>query len=217
MVFELSKVQTAAVRLAVLAQLRNVDATLAQRVAAGLGVSDLPAPTRAAAAVQDLPLAPELRIIDRMKPTLQGRCVGILVSEGSNAAAVEALRKAAREAGAAVRLVAPKVGVKDSEGKPMEIDGQLAGTPSTVFDAVASVISLEEGKRLSQEAAAVDWFRDAFGHLKAIAACKGTRLVMQAGGISPDAGVVLPEETAAFVKLAATRQWAREPKLRSLA
>jgi catalase len=63
----------------------------------------------------------------------------------------------------------------------------------------------------------VDWFRDAFGHLKAIAACKGTRLVMQAGGIAPDAGVVLPEETAAFVKLAATRQWAREPKVRTLA
>ena len=41
----------------------------------------------------------------------------------------------------------------------------------------------------------MDWFRDAFGHLKAIAACKGTRLILAAGGITPDAGVVKPEET----------------------
>jgi catalase len=217
LVFELSKVETEHVRMAVLAQLRNVDTGLAQRVAAGLGVTELPAPTRPASPVVDLPLAPELRIIDRMKPTLQGRCVGILVSEGSNASAVEALRQAARDAGATVKLVAPKLGTRDSEGKPFEIHGQLAGTPSTLFDAVASVVTLEEGKRLTREAAAVDWFRDAFGHLKAIAACKGTRLIMQAGGVEPDAGVVQPEETAAFVKLAMTRQWAREPKVRTLA
>ncbi len=118
---------------------------------------------------------PALRIIDRMKPTLQGRCIGILVSEGTNMGSVETLRTAAKKAGAKVKLVAPKRVIRDSAGKAVKIDGQLAGTPSTLFDAVASMLSLEEGKRLSKEAAAVDWFRDAFGHLKAIAACKGTR------------------------------------------
>jgi catalase len=63
----------------------------------------------------------------------------------------------------------------------------------------------------------VDWFRDAFGHLKAIAACNGTRLILNSGGIAPDDGVVKPEETVAFLKLAATRQWGREPKVRTLA
>jgi catalase len=217
LVFELSKVQSEPVRLAVLAQLIHVDKSLARRVADGLGVRALPAAPRPAAAVQDLPLSPALRIIDRMKPTLQGRCIGILVSDGSNMKSVAALRKAATEAGATVKLVAPKIGVQDSTGKPIAADGQLAETPSTLFDAVASVIPLAEGERLSREAAAVDWFRDAFGHLKAIAACKGTRLILAAGGIEPDAGVVLPEEIAQFVKLAATRQWEREPKLRTLA
>jgi catalase len=217
LVFELSKVEAEHVRLAVLAQLQNVDASLTRRVATGLGLADLPEPAKPAAPVRNLALSPALRIIDRMKPTLQGRCIGILVSEGSSMEAVDALTAAAKKAGAQVKLVAPKLAIRDAKGKPVKVDKQLAGTPSTVFDAVASVISLEEGKRLAKDAAAVDWFRDAFGHLKAIAACNGTRLILAAGGITPDEGVVKPEETAAFLKLAATRQWAREPQVRGLA
>ena len=47
-------------------------------------------------------------------------------------------------------------------------------------------------------------------------ACKGTRMILAAGGVEPDAGVVYPEEIPAFIALAKTRQWAREPKVRSL-
>ncbi|GKS75357.1 catalase [Acidovorax sp. SUPP950] len=218
LVFELSKVETPAVRTAVVAQLRNVDDSLAGRVADGLGMPELPEPFPAAAAVQDLPLSPALRIIDRMKPTLEGRCVGILVADGSAAAPIAALRKAAEKAGATVKIVAPKVGgAVLADGSRLPADGQLAGTPSTVFDAVASVLSPEAGEQLSREAAAVDWFRDAFGHLKAIAACKGSQPILKAAGIQPDAGVVDPAETAAFIQAASTRQWAREPSVRTLA
>ncbi|MEJ0099014.1 MAG: catalase [Pseudomonadota bacterium] len=217
LVFELSKVQTEHVRLAVLAQLGNVDATLARRVADGLGVGKLPPSPAPAAPVRDLPASPALRIIDRMKPTLQGRSVGILVAEGSNMKPVEALRTALRKAGAAVKLVAPKLSIHDADGKVVNADGQLAGTPSVLFDAVASVISLQEGERLAKDGAAVDWFRDAFAHLKAIAACNGTRTILAAGGVQPDEGVVKPEDVQQFVKLAATRQWSREARVRTLA
>ena len=168
--------------------------------------------------MQDLPLSPALRIIDRMKPTLQGRCVGILVADGSNGTTVANLRKALEKAGATVKIVAPKVGgavLKD--GTLLPADGQLQGTPSVVFDAVASILSPEMGEQLAKEAAAVDWFRDAFGHLKAIAACKGTQAILQAGGIEPDAGVVAPADAEGFIAAAQTRQWAREPKVRTLA
>jgi len=131
---------------------------------------------------------------------------------------VAALRKAAENAGAQVKLVAPKLQVKDASGKTVAVDGQLAGTPSTLFDAVASVLDPEAAQALAKEAAAVDWFRDAFGHLKAIAACGGTRkFLLSAAGITPDAGVVEPKDVAGFIALAKTRQWAREPKLRTLA
>ena len=218
LVFELSKVETPHVREAVVGQLLHVDPELAQRVAAGLGLQALPPAPPAAEPVQDLPLSPALRIIDRMKPTLQGRCIGILVADGSNGTTVANLRKALEKAGATVKIVAPKVGgavLKD--GTLLPADGQLQGTPSVVFDAVASILSPEMGEQLAKEAAAVDWFRDAFGHLKAIAACKGTQAILQAGGIEPDAGVVDPADVQGFIAAAQTRQWDREPQVRTLA
>ena len=216
--FELSKVGTPHVREAVVGHLLHVDADLAQRVADGLGLQTLPPAPATTEPVQDLPLSPALRIIDRMKPTLQGRCIGILVADGSNGTSVANLRKALEKVGATVKIVAPKVGgavLKD--GTLLPADGQLAGTPSAVFDAVASILSPDMGAQLAKEAAAVDWFRDAFGHLKAIAACKGTRAILQAGGIEPDAGVVDPADVQGFIAAAQTRQWDREPQVRTLA
>jgi catalase len=217
LVFELSKVGTPHVRKAIVAHLRNIDESLAQRVADGLGMATMPKAPAPAAPVNDLPLSPALRIIDRMKDTLEGRSVGILIADGSNARMIADLRKRVEKAGATVELVAPKLGVTLSDGSRVDADGQLAGTPSTVFDAVASILDPEVAKELANEAAAVDWFRDAFGHLKAIAACGGTRAILKAGGIKPDAGVVEPEHVDAFIALAKTRRWAREPKLRTLA
>ncbi|MBO8684977.1 catalase HPII, partial [Staphylococcus aureus] len=80
-------------------------------------------------------------------------------------------------------------GIKLSDGKSVVVDGQLAGSPSAQFDAIASIIPLESGKKLAKDSAAQNWFRDAFGHLKAIAACKGTHAILEAGGVKPDAGV----------------------------
>ena len=217
-VFELSKVQAPHVREAVVGHLRHIDPDLAQRVADGLGMPDVPPAPEAAVPVQDLPPSPALRLIDRMNPTLDGRCIGILVADGSNAKSVAALKSAAEKAGATVKIVAPKVGgALMADGSLLPADGQLAGTPSVVFDAVASVLSPEMGEQLAKEAAAVDWFRDAFGHLKAIAACKGTQAILKAGGITPDEGVVDPADVEAFIAAAQTRQWAREPKVRTLA
>jgi catalase len=164
-----------------------------------------------------MPPSPALQIIGKMKPTLQGRCVGILIDEGSDAAAIAALRKAAEADGAQVKIVAPKIGgAKLGNGKRQPADGQLAGTPSMVFDAVALVLSETAGKALAAEAAAVDWVRDAFGHLKAIAHDEGAAAVIKAAGIGKDAGVVNAGDTAAFIKAARTRQYAREPKVRTL-
>ncbi|WP_312589611.1 catalase [Comamonas terrigena] len=218
LVFELSKVQTPHVRSAVVSQLRVIDEELGQRVAKGLGLSPVPDAVQPAVPVQDLPVSPATRIIDRMKPTLEGRCVAILVDEGSNAESVAAMRKALEAAKASVKLIAPRLGgIRLSDGKEAAIDGQLAGSPSAQFDAVASIIPLESGKKLAKHAAAQNWFRDAFGHLKAIAACKGTHAILDAAGVKPDAGVVDPSDTKAFVKAAVSRFWEREPALRSLA
>ncbi|MBK7983328.1 MAG: catalase [Candidatus Competibacteraceae bacterium] len=217
LVFELSKVQTEAVRERVVGHLVNIDPSLAQRVADGLGLSPLPPAPAPAAPVTDMKPSPALQIVGKMKAILNGRAVGILVDDGSDGAAVDGLRKAVEQAGAKVKIVAPKVGgAKLADGKTLKADGQLAGTPSVVFDAVALVLANDAGQRLAKEAAAVDWVRDAFGHLKAIAADAGAQAVLQAAGIQADAGVVKASDAKAFVDAAKTRQWAREPKLRTL-
>jgi catalase len=218
LVFELSKVETPHVREAVVGHLRHIDGDLAKRVAAGLGLGALPPAPPAAVKPIDMPPSPALQIIGKARHTLQGRCVGILVDDGSDAATVRALRKAAEDAGAAVKIVAPKVGgAKLSDGRKLAADGQLAGTPSVIFDAVAAVLSPAAGKALAKEAAAVDWVRDAYGHLKAIAFDAGAQPLLQAGGVAKDAGVVKAADARAFLKAAATRQWDREPRLRTLA
>ncbi|WP_137191600.1 catalase [Stenotrophomonas rhizophila] len=218
LVFELSKVETAKVRERTVSHLRNIDDGLAKRVAAGLAMPALPDPAPTATPAQDFPKAPEVRVIGRTKDLLKGRCIGILFDEGSDAGLINNLRKAADKAGASVKLVAPKLGGgKLSDGKTLAADGQLAGTPSVVFDAVAVVLSNEAAKRLLKESAAIDFVANAWVHLKAIAADEGAQALLKAARVGNDAGVVEAEDAKAFLTAAATRQWAREPKVRMLA
>ncbi|PPJ41302.1 MULTISPECIES: catalase [unclassified Pseudoxanthomonas] len=218
LVFELSKVQAPHVREAVVGHLRHIDPALAKRVGAGLGMAGLPEAPPAAVAPKDLPASPALRIIDRMRNTLEGRAVGLLVDDGSDAGSVKALRKAIEREGATVKIVAPRVGGATlDDGVLLPADGQLAGTPSVVFDAIAVLLSAEAGKRLAKEAAAVDFVRDAFGHLKAIAVDAGAQALVKAAGIGRDAGVIDADLTDAFIAAARTRQWDREKKVRTLA
>lgn len=218
LVFELSKVEHPHVREAMVAHLLVIDEALGQRVADGLGLDKLPVPATPAQPVMDLPASAALSIIDNAKETLAGRCVAILVADGSDGAAVAALKKAVLAAGARVKIVGPKVGgVTLANDKKLAVDGQLAGTPSVLFDAVALVLSDAAGKAMAREAAAVDFVRDAFGHLKAIAADAGAQAVLKAAGVKADAGVVGADDAKAFVDAACTRQWAREKSVRTLA
>ncbi|MBK7718949.1 MAG: catalase [Simplicispira sp.] len=215
-VFELSKVQTQHVREAVVGHLRHIDEGLAQRVANGLGLPELPPAPATAVPTQDLPPSPPLAILAKMKHTLEGRCVGILVADGSDGASVNKLKQAAMKEGASVKIVAPKPMVKMADGSMLAADGQLAGTPSVVFDAVASMLDPKMGQLLASEAAAVDWFRDAFGHLKAIAAW---RHAADPGRRQREArrGGFRAQRNPTFLEAARTRQWDREPKVRTLA
>jgi catalase len=217
-VFELSKVTIEPVRLRVLANLQNVDATLAKRVADGLAM-DLPAKSKPAAEPQDMKPSPALRIVGKYPETLKGRAVGILIADGSDGAIVKAVKTAAEGEGATVKIVAPKVGgVKLEDGSILKADGQLAGTPSIIFDAVAIVLSADGCKQLMMESAATDFASNAFIHLKAIGFTPEAQPLLDKANVVADAGVVeLGKSAEAFLKPARTRQWAREPKVRMLA
>jgi len=218
LVFELSKVGTLHIRETMVSHLLRIDDELAQRVANGLALEGMPSPAAAAAKTQDMGTSPPLQIIGKMKDTLEGRCVGILVNDGSDGRAVAAIRKAAVKAGASVKIVAPRVGgAKAADGSLLPADGQLAGTPSVMFDAVALVLSKAGAQALFDEACAVDFVRDAFGHLKAIAVDDGGRALFEKAGCTADEGVASASDPAGFIAAAKTRQWDRERSVRTLA
>jgi catalase len=218
LVFELSKVSFDHVRNRVLANLGNVDAGLAARVAAGLNVP-LPAKSAPAAAPFDMKPSPALRIVGKYPPSLMGRSVGILVTDGADGAVVKAVRKAAEAEGASVKIVAPKIGgVTLKNGKTLAVDGQLAGSPSVIFDAVALVLSDDGCAQLLNDSAAIDFVHNAFVHLKAIGHTAEAKPLLAKAGVVADPGVVdLSGGAEAFLPPARTRQWKREPKVRMLA
>jgi catalase len=238
LVFELSQVETESVRTRVLANLGNVDTTLVQRVADGLGVP-VPAVSPSRAAVRDAAASPALRVIngplDLGLP--KGRAVGILVHDGSAHTVVRALRDAVVAAGAQAVVIALKIGgVKLDDGSHMKADAQLFGAPSVrvgeggveracdvmfaqvLYDAVAVVLSKDAVATMADESAAVQFVCDAFAHLKTIAYNADAILLLDKAGVKPDEGIIeLKNDTKSYVSMIAKRHWAREPSVRTLA
>ncbi|MFT4267310.1 MAG: catalase [Xenophilus sp.] len=213
LVFELSKVSLPHVRVRVVSRLRNVDEGLAKRVAAGLAI-DLPPKAKAARAPVDMKPSDALSIQKQAKNTFAGRKVGLLFAEGSGKAAIARLKAAVEQAGGTVFLVAPKVGGIPVKGGTLQADGQLAGSPSVLFDGVASILTPDQAGQLARDGAAVQWFMDAYAHCKTIAHCEGTQVLLDKAGVEKDEGVVPVD---ALVKTGLQRHWAREPKVRMLA
>ena len=213
-VFELSKVALLAVRNRVMSRLRNIDEDLAKRVAAGLA---MPLPDKAPAAREPVAMkpSPALSILAHGQPPMKGRKVAILFDVGSDLAAITALKGAVEKSGGTVMLVAPKVGELQLKGGKLAADGQLAGSPSVLFDAVAAMLMPDAAKKLAMDGAALGWFMDAYGHCKTIGYCPATKAeILDKLHIAPGAGVVPNDQ---FTKIAPARHWDREPTVRMLA
>ena len=213
LVFELSKVNLEHVRTRVLSRLLNIDEDLATRVADGLAMP-LPEAAPAARAPVDMEPSPALSILKHGQPPLTGRKIGLLFAEGSDKAAIEKLQAELEQAGATVMLVSPKVGEQTLKGGTLKAHGQLAGSPSVLFDAVASIVMPDAAERLARDSAAKQWFMDAWSHAKTIGACPATQKLLASLGIEADEGIV---EIAQFASVAPARHWDREPKVRMLA
>ncbi len=221
-VFELSKVDTQAVRTRTLSQLANVDPKIAARVADGLGhQGTIPKAPTSVPARTDLKPSPALSILAKAKPTVKGRMIGCLVADGTDPALVTALRDKATQNGAKLKIVAPKVeGAKGAGGQMISADFQLQGGPSVLFDAVVLAVSPQGAQQLAMQTAAVNFVQDAFSHLKVIGHTAEAGPLLQKAGVMPDAGIVAMANSGgvdAFLAQAAKgRIWDREPKVRPI-
>ncbi len=222
-VFELSKVETPAIRTRMVSHLRNVDEDLARKVADGLGLQKMPeAAPPARAVLTDLPQSPALSILRNGPKSFKGRKVGALVTDGVEAGLLAALQEAVAAEGAMLELIAPKIGgVTASDGKTIPAQQKINGGPSVLYDAVALLLSEQGAALLAGEATAKDFISDAYAHAKFVAYAEAAKPLMQkAGVVEMDEGFVAlkaPADARRFVEACrALRYWAREAKVHAV-
>ena len=121
-----------------------------------------------------------------------------------------------------ITVIAPKIGgVRGDDDGPIAAGAAFSGAPLVLFDAVVLALGPGGGAALAREAAAVDFVRDAFGHLKVIGFTEHARPLLDAAGLAAksDAGCIGvggKGAVAAFVEAVKHgRIWAREPKVRT--
>ena len=169
--------------------------------------------------VTSLKPSPALSILANAPGTFKGRKLGVLVSDGVDAALLQAVQTAFKQESALVKLVAPMVGgVEASDGSWITADEKIDGGPSVVFDAVAVLLSDAGAGLVADEATARDFVADAFAHCKFIGHTAAAMPLLQKAGVAPDAGVVelkAAADAAAFVKTCGQlRFWDREAKVK---
>jgi catalase len=214
--FELSKCEIPQVRTRMLAHLRNVHEDLASAVAVGLGMP-LPEPAIAAMPTRtDLPPSDALSILKKGPGSFAGRKLGVLVTDGTDAAVLKALGDALDEIGAVLETIAPVVGgVTLSDGSVLAADQMVDGGPSVLYDAVVLLPGAKAVAALAGRSTAKDFVSDAFAHHKFIGYNAASRPLLEAAGVAAllDAGCVKVTRSAAaaFVKkCGALRFWDRD-------
>jgi len=184
--FELSRVQTPAIRRRMVSGLMNVDPTLARGVAAGLGMRDLPEPMPKVLAKDVSPevtTSPALSLTARPgNGAIAGRRVAIFVTDGVRAEAVQIVQQALMSAGIVARLVGSMLGPVEANGGECEVDTTVEAMPSVLWDAVVVAGGDAASTQASDDGRAVEFVRDQYRHCKTILALgEGTRLLTAAG------------------------------------
>ncbi len=217
-VFELSKVERVDIRQRQVANLRNVDDDLAQRIADGLGFAEVPDRSEPAREpVDGLDASVALGIIANAAGTFEGRKVGVLVDDGVDAGLLDALESVLGAERAKFELIAPKVGgFTTAKGTLVAANQKIGGGPSVLYDAVVLLTGAPNAVSLEDDAAAVQFVADAYTHRKFIGYVDSAMPLLEAARLADrlDDGVVAldgADSVAAFVEQCRElRFWDRE-------
>ncbi|MBJ7535010.1 catalase [Rhodomicrobium vannielii ATCC 17100] len=221
--FELSKVETPAIRSRVVSHLLNIDGELAKKVATAIRLKEMPKPADAARPTRtDLKESLALSIVKNGPKRFEGRKLGILITDGVDANALADLKKSFVAEKALVEIIAPEVGgVSASDGTWIEAKQRLDGAPSVLYDAVAILASPEGGTQLAHHPSARDFVADAFAHQKFIGWHGNVAPLFSKAGIADelDGGVVQlkgPDDARVFAeRCAGLRFWPRAEKFKA--
>ena len=192
--FELSKVQVPAVRARVVALLANVDESLTQRVAQGLGMAVPPAQPKASDAFSlgppEVETSTALSLFARPGDgNLQTRRVALLVADGVDCESLRVVHQLLSEAGASPRYVGARLGhIGLASGKPIDVEATLETTPSVLWDAVVLPDGEAGHAALLTLGHALEFVKDQYRHCKPI-------FVLGSGTVLLEAACIpLPQE-----------------------
>ena len=168
--FELTRVQTEAVRERVLSVLANVDAHLAQGVADGLGIAVPEAQPRALNTMveSEVDVSPALSLFSRPGSAgVRTRRVAMLVADGVDDVALRDTYDALQKAGAVPRVVGGKLGTVNSRsGQPVHVEITLETAPSVMWDATVLPNGEDATAALARMGQALEFVRDQYRHCK---------------------------------------------------
>jgi catalase len=209
--FELGKCLSPEIRERTVGNLSYVDAGLAKRVAANLG---LKAP-RARTIDSKIGKSAKLSLLSSPSDSIAGRVVGILCADNSDSAGVSLLKKALEAEMAKVVVIGPRGGSLEGTTGAIEVDKSALTTQSVEYDAVVVAGGSGASTLLSDPYVAVN-LGEAFRHYKTIAAWGEGRDVLAACDISDStSGVVTSAKatgtfaTQLVTAIAAHRHWNR--------
>ncbi len=203
--FELTKVQTLAIRERVVAQLRNVSDRLARQVAEGLGLPGLP---DALPKVLERSPKAEIRRSEALsllarpgRVGIRTRKIAILVADGVSGAASLAIHRRLSELGAVPRIVGIQLGkVQSEDGDALDVEISMETAPSVVWDALIVPNGKNSARTLASSGHAQEFVKDQYRHCKTIMLIGDSRQLLQATGIGEavaddrDMGLLLVKE-----------------------
>jgi catalase len=186
--FELSRVQTPAVRERMVSGLMNVATELAENVAAGLGIREMPTPmpkvlTRDV--TPEVSASPALSLFARPGDgSIRTRRVAILIADGCDGDALVALADRLTSEGAVPRFVSTTLGsVQPVSGDAIEVDVSLEAAPSVLYDAVVLPDGAAAVKALRADGRTLEFVKDQYRHCKPILAVGAGDELLTACGI----------------------------------
>jgi catalase len=204
--FELSRVQTPAVRERMVSGLLNVALDLAEPVAAGLGIRDLPQPMPKVLTQDVTPevsVSPALSLFARPGDgSIRTRRVAILVADGCDAEMVTALADRLTDEGAVPRFVSTTLGsVQPRTGDEIEVDVSLEAAPAVLYDALIVPDGTEAIEALRADGRTLEFIKDQYRHCKPILVLGAGDQLLKACGIDrtlpngqPDPGVLVSSD-----------------------
>ena len=225
--FELSRVQTPAVRERMVSGLMNVAAELAAGVAAGLGIRDMPAPMPKVLkrdVTPEVSVSPALSLFARPGDgSIRTRRVAILVADGCDAKSLAVLADRLTREGAVPRFVSTTLGsVQPATGDAIEVDVSLEAAPAVLYDALVLPDGSEAIDALRADGRTLEFIKDQYRHCKPILAVGAGDRLLAACGIEttlpdgqPDPGVITASDargaSEGFISaIAKHRHFARE-------